>query len=107
MALSDETLLVLRTWVGDDPTDSYLEDLYAALGSYDEVVRAVINRKIAVLAEQPSSISVPGLSISNGQQLMALQELLKRFNSSGGTGLDADSSTGLSFGRLVRNANER
>jgi hypothetical protein len=107
MALSDEQELVLRTWVGDDPTTSYLEDLYAALGSYDEVVRSVINRKIATLAEQPSSISVPGLSISNGQQLVALQELLKRFNASGGTGLDSEVSTGILFGRLVRNANER
>lgn len=107
MALLAEEELVIRTWVGDDPTASELEDLYTVLGTWDEVVRATLRRKIALLTEEPSSLSVPGLSVSNGQQIMSLQQLLKDFNNSGGTGLDSESTMGLNTGHIVRINNIR
>ena len=106
MALSADQELIIRTWVGDDFEASYLEDLYAALGNWDDVVRAAIRRKIAILSEDPTSISVPGLSISNGQQVVALQDLLDRFDAEGGTGLE-DAVAGMTVAKLVRADNIR
>jgi hypothetical protein len=107
MALSPDQEIIVRTWVGDDPTTSELEDLYTVLGSWDEVVRATLRRKIALLSEDPTSLTVPGLSISNSSQISALQQMLKDFNNSGGTGLDADSAMGVMTGRIVRANNVR
>lgn len=107
MALSADQELIVRSWVGDDPTTSYLEDLYDVVGSWDEVVRTTLRRKIALLSEDPSSISVPGLSVSNSQNLQAMQQTLKDFNNSGGTGLDEDSTMGMGTGRITRVNNIR
>jgi hypothetical protein len=107
MALSADQEIVLRTWVGDEPTVAYLEDLYAVHGSWDQVVISTLRRKIAVLSEDPTSISVPGLSITNGQQVIAVQQTLKDFMNSGGTGLDEESTMGVQFGRIVRADNIR
>ncbi len=108
MPLSADQLRVIRTWVGDEPTTSYLDELYLQYGLCDDVVRASLRRKIALLAEQPSSISLPGgLSVSNGQQLISLQQTLRDFNNVGGTGLDTDGLVGLKTAKLVRTTNVR
>lgn len=103
MALSADQETILRTWVGDDPTNAELEALYAIHESWDEVVRSTLRRKIALLSEDPTSLSVPGLSISNGQQITTLQQLLRDFNNSGGTGLDETPGTGgFTISKVVR-----
>lgn len=109
MALSADQLRVIRTWVGDEPTEAYLNELYTQFALCDEVVRASIRRKIALLTEQPSSISLPGgLSISNGQQLISLQQTMRDFNNAGGTGLDEDTTVGgIQTAKLVRATNVR
>lgn len=107
MQLSADAELIIRTWVGDEPLTTDLEALYDVVLSWDAVVEATIRRKIALLSEDPSSISVPGLSVSNGQQIQTLQALLKEFKNSDGTGLDAEALGGIGIGRIVRVGNGR
>jgi len=102
MTLSAENELTIRTWIGDDLEVSYLEDLYANLASWDQVVISALRRKIAVAAAQPASISVPGLSISWGQQLTYLRQTLTDFMNGSGLGLDEESTMGVIVGHLVR-----
>lgn len=105
MPLSSDQEAVIRVWLGDDFTTSYLEGLYDGMevGSWDKVVVLALRRKIALALEQPSSISVPGLSLSWGQQLTYLNTMLKDFLNSEGTGLDEESTMGIRIGHLVRN----
>lgn len=104
MPLSDDQEAVIRVWVGDDLTTSYLEGLYDGMdpSSWDQVVILALRRKIALAAEQPASISVPGLSLSWGQQLTSLQATLRDFLQGAGTGLDEESTMGVVIGHLVR-----
>jgi hypothetical protein len=46
---------------------------------------------------------VPGLSISNGQNIISLEALLKRFDQEGGTGLDTGSVSGVRTANMKRN----
>lgn len=105
--LSSDQELIIRTWVGDDPTSSELEELYDALGSWDEVVTATLRKQVADLTSQPSSFSVPGLSISIGQQLQAAQLNYKAWLNGNGTGLDGEATMGLLVGQIVRPTSTR
>lgn len=105
MPLSDDQEAVIRTWVGDDLETSYLEGLYDGMApdsSWDQVIIMSLRRKIALASEQPASFSVPGLSLSWGQQVDALNKILSDFLQSGGTGLDEVSTMGAFVGHLVR-----
>jgi len=102
MPLTDDQFAVLRVWVGADVDDSVLEDRYTRLGSFDSVVIEELNAQLAELQGTPSSISVGGLSISFGEQIRALQDAIKRFRASGGTGLDVDGTLGFATARLKR-----
>lgn len=108
MQLSANEEMLIRVWVGDSLPTTYLEDLYDSLSpnsSWDSVVVHALQREIALASEQPASFSVPGLSLSWGQQVMYLQDTLKRFMDSGGMGLDPEGTAplgGVLVGRLVR-----
>ena len=102
MSLTSDELIVLRSWVGDGPTTSELDSLYTQYSDYDEVVRYVLRKRLSALTEEPASLSVPGLSYSNGINITSLESLLKRFDNEGGTGLNEDSTGGLRIARLVR-----
>lgn len=105
MPLSADQEAVIRVWIGDDLSNSYLEGLYDGMApdsSWDQVVIMALRRKIALAMEQPASISVPGLSISWGQQGLYLQQQLEAFLNSDGTGLDEGSTMGIHIGHLVR-----
>jgi hypothetical protein len=101
--MTEEELAAIRSWVGPGPTDEALEEAYARLGSFDAVVEEMLRVQYTDLISQPSSLSVPGLSISNGQNLTALENLYKRFKNQGGTGLDdPDTTPGPGVYHLVR-----
>lgn len=102
MSLSDEQELVIRTWVGDDLETAYLEGLYDALANWDQVVISALRRKIALAEAQPTSFSVPGLSISWGQQLTYLRQTLTDFMNGPGLGFDEETTLGVVVGHLVR-----
>jgi hypothetical protein len=105
--LSAEEELILRVWVGDDVSNSYLESLYDAMApdsSWDAVVVGTLRHQIALAAGQPQSFSVPGLSLSWGQQVDALNQMLDDFLMTSGTGLDGEDGTmgGVGIGHLLR-----
>jgi len=95
-AITDAQYAAMRTWVGTEPTDDELQDRYDRLGNFDKVVLEALEYKLALLSEQPASLTVPGLSISVGQNMTMLEAAIKRFRSSGGLGLDTESA-GLGF----------
>lgn len=103
MPLSADQIAKVRSWVGDEPNNTELQRIFARTNSADELVREVLRGRLVALTQEPASLSVPGLSISNGQNIISLEGLLKRFENEGGTGLDTDSVTGIRSSRLVRN----
>ena len=92
----------MKAWVGSAWPTPDIEDRYESLGSFDEVIKQILNQQIADLAAQPSSISVPGLSISNTQNLQSLEQTLSRFLASGGSNLDVVTSAYPGTTQMVR-----
>lgn len=92
----------MRAWVGSAWPSSDIEDRYEALGTFDAVVTQILNQQIADLSNTPSSISVPGFSISNTQNLQSLEETLRRFKAGGGTDLDVVTSAYPGTSQMVR-----
>jgi hypothetical protein len=82
--LTDDDIAAIHAWVGSEWSDSDIEDRFDRLEDVDEVILEILNQQIADLAAQPSSFSVPGLSISNGQNMLSLEATLKRFRGQGG-----------------------
>jgi hypothetical protein len=104
MPLPADSITVVRKWIGDEPVDAALEALFEVYGTYDGIVLHVLNNRLAALTLDPSSITVPGLSVSHGSDLQALQLLLKQFHASGGTGLDeTPASYGFAIQSIRRN----
>jgi hypothetical protein len=101
MPLGADALATIRDWVGPDPTDDELEARYVRVGSYDRVVETELRHQISELASQPSSVTVPGLSVTFGQQLQAKMDILKSFLFTG-TGLDEDGYGTVVIHRLNR-----
>lgn len=101
MPLSPDAIVTIRGWVGSEPADSTLNTLYDQYLNHDEVVVYILRSRIAELSLEPSSVTVPGLSISHGSDLQAAQDALKNFMSSGGTGLEV-TAYGVGTGKLTR-----
>lgn len=102
MPLSDEQSQVVRSWVGTSPTQDELDELYDQFNSVDKVVEMTLRARLAEYTSQPASLSVPGLSISNQQNITSLENLIKKFEANGGTGIDNSSVAGVRVSRLKR-----
>lgn len=107
MALSTENERILRQWVGDGPLTADLEDLYTQTGSYDQVVLMTLRLKIAQFAEQPSQVTVPGLTVGFQSNTQTLQQTIKDFIAAGGTGLDTSSVSGIQTATIIRHNSVR
>lgn len=84
--LTDAQLAVVRSWVGPTVTESTLNERYTRLGSLDAVILEELRTQLANLIDQPSQVSLPGgLNVTIGQNITAIQQLLAKFESSGGT----------------------
>jgi hypothetical protein len=93
MPLTDHQLVTIRSWVGTfnpPETDAFFEAAYDRIGSYDAVIVERLRFRIADLASQPQSLTVPGLSISHGVDIQTWEARLKWFTNGGGSGLDED-----------------
>lgn len=101
MAITDDAIAVIRSWVGSTWDEDDISDRFDRLGSYDATVLEILNQQMADLELQPASFSVPGLSISNGQNMVSLGETIKRFRASS-TGLDTDTIKAVRFVPSVR-----
>ena len=91
MALDSEQLSDVRSWVGDELETAYLDGLYDVfLDDYTEAqavahtIRKALRYRLAQLTlDQPAGLSTPeGLSIQQGENIRALQEQLRSFESS-------------------------
>lgn len=106
MPLTDDQLVVVRSWVGEVVDDQTLHDRYDRLQTLDATVEEELRSQLAVAIDQPTQVSLPsGLSISKQQNLMSAEKRLKDFLSFGS--LDDDvfeagpvtSSWARSYGR--------
>lgn len=101
--MDEAELAAIRGWVGSLPSDDEIEEIYNRLGNFDATVLEILRTRLADYTSEPSSLSVPGLSISNTSNISALQQLISDFENSGGLGLDDDPlAMGFGTGRLVR-----
>lgn len=101
MPLGAEELKVIRSWVGEDPATETLDALYDQYQNYDTVVDHVLRERLANYSLEPASLSVPGLSYSNGANIQTTEDLLARL-ANGGTGLEEGTPVGISTARFVR-----
>lgn len=77
----------MRSWVGTQPTDADLNLRYDALGDVDEVIEEVLREQLALLREEPASVSLPsGLSRSNGENIKSLQAAIDELQKEGASG---------------------
>jgi hypothetical protein len=102
MPLSPDEIFVMRGWVGTTPSDAELQAIYDVVDGYDATVLYVLNQRRVNLSLQPASLSVPGLSVSHGSDLQALEALIDDFRNGGGTGLEEDSTLGMQIQSIRR-----
>jgi hypothetical protein len=101
MPLSADELAVVRSWVGDEPLTADLDAIFDATSNYDEVVLQTLRKRLSNFTSDPASFSVPGLSITNGQNMISIEGMLKKFEAAGGTGLGTTTLT-VNSARLKR-----
>lgn len=93
MALTEHELVTIRSWVGTlnpPETDAFFAAAYDRIQSFDGLIIERLRYRIADLASQPQSLTVPGLSISHGVDIQTWEGRLKYFYNGGSCGLDED-----------------
>jgi hypothetical protein len=91
--LADD-ITVMRQWIGSEPVDATLQTYYDIYDNHDQVVLHVLRERLAELSIDLGSVTVPGVSVSHSTDLQALQDLIKKFQNEGGTGLEDSFSLG-------------
>ena len=80
MAISEDDLIVLRSWVPwDPPSDTDLEDSYDRLGGIYQVAEEEIRKQLQTVLSGPDSFSIPGdYSESNSARIQALERRMSK-----------------------------
>lgn len=87
---------VAQTWIGsketkvvfDERLDRLLPDFDERTKAFNASVGESLREQLAIMMlDRPSSMSAEGVSLSYSQNLIALQKMITRFESSGGTGI--------------------
>lgn len=60
MPLGTADLAWVRSKVGPAPDDAQLDEIYNRVGAREEVVREVLDARLAALVAKPAQFSVPG-----------------------------------------------
>ena len=100
--LNENELQAVRSWVGTQVDTSKLQERMRRLGDIDEVVLEELRFQHSELMQQPSNLSVDGLSIGIDGNLTAIERKLKAFIAGGGLGLDDEVDLGTNITKLVR-----
>lgn len=94
-ATSDE-LAYARSWIGEAETDAVFNSRVDRLlpgyesqaAAIDAAIEEAMRHRLAVLAmDQPSSMSISGISVSFGEGMRILNDNLKKFTSTRGSGV--------------------
>lgn len=101
MALTYDQTQTIRSWVGQDVSQTTLEKKYARLGDVDAVILEVLNDLLVEAIASPTTISLPGLSLTFQDAVRGIQDLIDRFIGQGGTDGFPDTA-GVSVKRFVR-----
>lgn len=101
---------VIRSYVGEGPTDQSLSDDYLRLGSFDEMIVEELRRQLTALRSDSTAIVVIGeLTLNSRENMRQLQELIKDFEMGReSSGLDGDGPIGgLTITRVRRQGAKR
>ena len=94
---------VLRSFVGDEVLLSDLQSRYDRLEDFDEVVLEVLRHQLSEFVSDGSAVIViDGITINNTENIRALRQQIKDFESNGGTGLEEPTTLGAQVRRLTR-----
>jgi hypothetical protein len=113
MPLTSDQLTLARSWIGNTEEDDVFGERFDRLGTLygfnertlDRAIEESLRAQLAVLTlDQPTSVTVGDLSLSFGQNLIALQSTLKDFLAKGGTAGAAETagSGGFTVAKLYR-----
>lgn len=81
MALASSEMSVVRSWVGDKPTDDELEERFERLGTVEDTIRETLRAQLSSMLSNPASLSTPsGLSVSFGENIRTLKARLEELN---------------------------
>lgn len=104
VAMTTDQLAVVRSYVGEVVTDADLQARHDRLQNIDSVVVETLRARLAVLAnDEPGTVVVDGITISQGENMRQVEKALRDFIAGTGTGLETgDSIVGSSIGEQVR-----
>ena len=101
--LTDNELVAVRSWVGNQVPSSQLQERMRRLDDIDEVVLEELRFQHSELMQQPAQLGVDGLNIGIDGNLTALERKIRQFIADGGLGMDEDLlDVGPNITRLVR-----
>lgn len=108
--LADSDFTVIRSWVGDDPTDDDLEERFERLGTVDLVIEETLRGQLSSMASasNPASLSLnDGTSVTYTENIRALRENLRRFEALGGTNKTKDLPNSVKIAKISRSPRTR
>lgn len=100
MPLTTEQIEEARRWVGNEPADAILDDIFDRTGTLRLTIDEVLHDRYAELVRTPASFSIPGeYSQSTADNLKALKTLMAEF---AGAVVTGDVNGASNVKRLVR-----
>jgi hypothetical protein len=101
MALEYEDVQKIRSWIGQEYSETLIYEKYDRLQDIDDVTLEILMDQLQEARSNPSSISLPGgLSLSFNESIRALERLIDKFKSQGG--IEGDLSSGPTVKSFVR-----
>lgn len=96
MPLTENELIVARSWVGQEVTDDALNERYERLGSLNAVIEETLRVQATELAKRPANVSLPsGLTVSTSHNITEARQRLEKFLASGGVNATSPGVTRL------------
>lgn len=109
MPATTNELTYARSWIGSEESDATFNERYDRLGSLNEaILESLRAQRAAFVLDQPASVTTPdGMSVSFGDNIKALDELIDKFANfadlpNGSEDADAGSDITPSIAKLSR-----
>lgn len=103
--LTDAQLAYIRSEVGSDtPSEDELNEVYARLGTPEEVVAELLRTRLADMIADSGSLTIPGAIALGGPSSEAIKALAARVDraESAATAADTGTPAKIGVGRITR-----
>lgn len=93
----------MRQWLGNSDVigDNEIIVVFDRVQSHTKTVLEILRGRLADLLAEPSSLTVPGLSVSNSTNITELRKTIENLENLG-TGLDEGEGDGISLFRITK-----